>query len=302
MNAKVPIILVTGFLGSGKTSFLGQILKEYSTSRKIAVVQNEFAQSSIDGLILRELKGEFTLKELNTGSIFCSCLFSQFKNLLIELSQSVMPDLVLVEATGIADPIAIAELMEDERVSQNYYLSRIFTVVDAPRFSAVLSKIMGVRNQVQVADVVLINKVDLVDHTTMQQVIKEVAAINPLTKIVIGNRDNFDVKPLFNDDLMQSGVLEKGLKGKLTRCGDGDYISKSFKTTAYIELAKLEAFLASLGEDILRLKGYITTPQGESFVVQYVPGHSEIIPCTRALGYTELISIGYVAPPYAMLQ
>ncbi len=298
---KVPILLVTGFLGSGKTSLLSEVLRSYAGKKRVAVVQNEFAQSSIDGEILREVKSEFVIRELNTGSIFCACLFSQFKNVLKELSQSGGVDIVIVEATGIADPIAIAQLMEDEVLSERYYLSRIISVVDAPRFLSVLVNILGVRHQVQVADLVVVNKVDLVAADTLAQVRGRIAEINPVAKVVECSYAKFDTEELFNGDL--SAIVERDdLRGELTKCGEGGYISKCYKSTSLCSRERLDAFLSSLDDQILRVKGYVALDSGESVMVQYVPGQIVVAPARQTIGYCELISIGFAAPDFKLLE
>ncbi len=298
---KVPILLVTGFLGSGKTSLLSEILRRCAGRKRVAVVQNEFAQSSIDGEILREVKSEFVIRELNTGSIFCSCLFSQFKEVLKELSQSDGVDMVIVEATGIADPIAIAQLMEDKAVSERYYLSRIISVVDAPRFMSVLVNIIGVRHQVQVADLVVVNKVDLVSEEMLSQVRERIAEINPVAKVAECSYAQIDIDDLFSGDL--SAVIErKELRGELTKCGDGGYISRCYKSTSLCSRVNLNRFLSSLDDQVLRVKGYIALDSGESVMVQYVPGQIVVAPARKTIGYCELISIGFAAPDFKLLE
>lgn len=298
---KTPIILVTGFLGSGKTSLLKEILTHFDSEKKIAIVQNEFAQSSIDSVILNEVESGFVIRELNTGSIFCSCLFSQFKTVLKELSSGHEVDMVIVEATGIADPIAIAQLMEDRELELNYYLSRIISVVDAPRFLKVLVNIIGVRHQVQVADVVIVNKIDLVDSEILESVIARVREINPVAQIESGSYSQFDVASIFSGDL-KSNIQKSDITGELTKCGDGGYISRCYKSTNLISRDKLDEFLGSLDENILRLKGFVTLDDGSCVVVQYVPNQLEILPITQSLGRCELISIGYKAPDFELLN
>ncbi|MFI3317820.1 MAG: GTP-binding protein [Rikenellaceae bacterium] len=297
---KVPIILVTGFLGSGKTSLLAQMLRRYVGERRVAVVQNEFAASSIDGEILRGVAGEFEIRELNSGSIFCACLFSHFKNLLKELSHSAV-DMVVVEATGIADPIAIAQLMEDEELSECYYLSRIISVVDAPRFLPVLANIIGVRHQVQVADMVVVNKVDLVDVDTLSKVRAKIAEINPVAKMEECSYAKMDVSSLFDGEL-SSLALRGDIRGALTKCGDGVYTSKCFKSTLLCTRESLDRFLSSLDDTILRLKGYVTLVSGESVMIQYLPGQIVVAPMSQSVGRCELISIGFSAPDFKLLS
>ncbi len=318
---------MTGFLGCGKTTLLSELLRRSPDSRRIAVIQNEFSQTTFDGDILREVGRDFELRELNTGSIFCVCLFSQFKNTVAEIARQYSPDVIVVEASGIADPIAIAELVEDAEVSSVAYLSRIFTVVDAPRFEQVLSRIVGVKHQVQVADAVLVNKCDLVDEGALERVSDLIQQINPQAKELRGEFGKFDIEEIFDDELSSRECEECGSqteecgecgsqtekcgergsqtkeRGSLTKCGEGGFISKSFRYAGAVKRERLDEFLATLTDETLRLKGYVTTTDGERLMVQYVPNQTIVTPCIKELmGQCELISIGYTTPKFGILK
>lgn len=294
---KSAVIVVTGFLGCGKTTLLARLLRRDDLGR-IAVIQNEFSQTSIDGNILRESGRDFELRELNTGSIFCVCLFGKFKEAVREIAANDMADTIIVEASGIADPVAIAELMEDATVAEVSYLSRILTVVDAPRFESALSKIVGVKHQIQVADAVLVNKCDLASAEQMKRVQEIIHEINPIATILEGEHGNFNLA-----DLLLESSTNRTKLGQLTRCGEGGYISKSFRYAGSVSRERLDEFLATLTTDTLRLKGYITTTEGESLMVHYVPSQIEITECkTPLMGRCELISIGFAVPQFAILK
>ena len=296
----IPLILVTGFLGSGKTSFLANYLSAYSKNQKIGIVQNEFAQSNIDSNILREDNSKFVLRELDRGSIFCTCLFSSFKDTLVELSEKEDLDVVLVEATGIADPIAIAQVMEDERVKRAYYLEKIITLVDSCRFLNVLENIIGVRHQIEVADYILINKADLIDQSLSKKIIDKIEMINPFAKLIQCSYGKFSPEDLTENDM--KGLVSDNLRGELTRCGEGNYMSGIFKTSKPVSLDKVNQFLASLDNYVLRVKGYIRDSESNCYMIQYVPGQIQVLPCNHTIGNTELISIGFKEPDFSLLQ
>ncbi|MFI3286446.1 MAG: CobW family GTP-binding protein [Rikenellaceae bacterium] len=301
-RCKIPIVLISGFLGSGKTTLIGNFIEECSSALRVAVVQNEFAASGVDGQLLCASSPKFILRELNTGSIFCSCLFSHFKDAVVELSQHSQVDIIVVEATGIADPIGIAQLMEDESVASCCYLARIITIVDASRFLKGVSKIISAYHQVQVADIVMVSKTDLVNISTTQAVEREVKRINPLAKVHLGCSSEFMLHPLLFDSTLPIAV-DQHIEGALTHCGSGGYVSKIFKTTRPIAHDKLELFLDSLDENILRLKGMVVDEWGRSLLIQYIPGQREVIPMNEGVvGATELISIGYSSPNFNLLN
>lgn len=97
--AKIPFYLVTGFLGSGKTTLLKRYLDKYSDEKKIAVIQNEFAEINVDSRELRKTGKSFELLEMNNGSVFCVCLLGDFVSSLSDFILQHHPDMIVLEAS-----------------------------------------------------------------------------------------------------------------------------------------------------------------------------------------------------------
>ena len=114
MEKKIKLYLLTGFLGSGKTTFLTNILNDLSGQR-VGVIMNEFGKVGIDGTIIK--KEDIELIEINKGSIFCSCLQLSFVSALVEMADRDM-DYVFVESSGLADPSNIGEFLEAVEVAK----------------------------------------------------------------------------------------------------------------------------------------------------------------------------------------
>ena len=95
---KIPFYLVTGFLGSGKTTLIKQFIGSYADLKKIAIIQNEFAEVNIDSRDLRETRKSFELLEMNNGSVFCVCLLGSFVYSLASFIEEHHPDLIILEA------------------------------------------------------------------------------------------------------------------------------------------------------------------------------------------------------------
>ena len=130
----IPFFLVAGFLGSGKTTLLKHFLNTYADNKRIVVIQNEFASANIDSKELKNTGKSFKLYEMNRGSVFCVCLISDFKNVLVELVDSYNPDAIVLEASGLADPIAIAQFLQAEELRHRLFLAHIWSIVDAEKF------------------------------------------------------------------------------------------------------------------------------------------------------------------------
>ena len=108
--SRIPFILVTGFLGSGKTTFLKRLLARYSGDGKIGIIQNEFAPGSVDGTELKQSGMPFEILEVNNGSVFCVCLLGSFIKSLRTFVEEYQPEALILEASGLSDPISIGEI------------------------------------------------------------------------------------------------------------------------------------------------------------------------------------------------
>src|SRR6056297_2750368 len=126
---KIPFFLITGFLGSGKTTLLKQVLNKHADNSKIAIIQNEFAPASIDGTDLKHTGKHFEILEINKGSVFCVCLLSDFINSLSCFVDEHQPDAVFLEASGLADPIAIIELLQSPKLRNKLYLAHSWCII-----------------------------------------------------------------------------------------------------------------------------------------------------------------------------
>jgi G3E family GTPase len=130
----IPFYLITGFLGSGKTSYLKNLLTNQPERGKIAVVQNEFAPNSIDGQEIKRIAPGIELVEINNGSVFCACLLGNFIETLKQLINGYKPDCIYLEASGLSDPGTLMQIISDEQLQQKVYLAGSVCLVDVLNF------------------------------------------------------------------------------------------------------------------------------------------------------------------------
>ncbi|MEI2416996.1 GTP-binding protein [Orrella sp. JC864] len=174
---KVPVTVLTGHLGSGKTTLLNRILTG-QRDKKYAVIVNEFGEIGIDNDLIVESDEE--IYEMNNGCICCTVRGDLIGILHKLLRRPGRFDAIVVETTGVADPAPVVQtFMMDEQVRDKTELDAVVTLVDAKHFPLRLADSQEAEDQIVYADVVLINKVDLVSPEQVDQVQRQVAAINP---------------------------------------------------------------------------------------------------------------------------
>jgi G3E family GTPase len=171
----MKVIIIAGFLGSGKTTLLLQMAKSFSrAAERTAVIENELGEIGVDGDYL-ELQG-LQVRQLYGGCICCT-LSSGLVETLENLNLYYRPDIVILEATGAADP---ADIVANIRLCRFEIQGvKVITLVDAKRY-AILMKMMTplLTTQIRAADIVVINKVDLVDTETVGLINREIGNIN----------------------------------------------------------------------------------------------------------------------------
>ena len=180
-NKKIKLYVLTGFLGSGKTTMLLKILDNLS-QHKVGIIQNEFGRIDVDSEILK--RDGLVMTELTRGSIFCTCLQLKFSQALAEMSKQDI-EYLFVESSGLADPSNIDEILEAVKVLAGdvYEMSGIICLVDAVNFMEQVADEITVDRQLKHCHRAVINKVDLVSEEQLGTVIETVRKYNPVCDI-----------------------------------------------------------------------------------------------------------------------
>jgi G3E family GTPase len=181
MSDKVPVTVLTGYLGAGKTTLLNRILSE-PHGQKYAVIVNEFGEIGIDNELV--VGADEEVFEMNNGCICCTV-----RGDLVRIIDGLMRrkgkfDAIIVETTGLADPAPVAQtFFMDENVGRKTKLDAVVTVADAKWLQDRLKDAPEAKNQIAFADVVLINKTDLVPPDELAEVEARVRGINPYAMV-----------------------------------------------------------------------------------------------------------------------
>ncbi|MDN2565149.1 GTP-binding protein [Aquibium sp. A9E412] len=190
-DAQIPVTVLTGYLGAGKTTLLNRILSE-SHGRRYAVIVNEFGEIGIDNDLIVESDEE--IYEMNNGCVCCTV-----RGDLVRVVEGLMRrpgrfDAIVVETTGLADPAPVAQtFFMDEDVRAKTRLDAVVALVDAKHLPDRLKDSREAEDQIAFADVVVLNKTDLVDAAALERVEATIRAINPAARIHRTTRAGVDL-------------------------------------------------------------------------------------------------------------
>ena len=181
-NKQIPVTVLTGFLGAGKTTLLNRILTEQHGQR-IAVIENEFGEVGVDQALV--INADEEIFEMNNGCICCTVRGDLIRILGQLLKRRDKFDRILVETTGMADPGPVAQtFFMDEEMKEQFTLDGLITLVDAKHVLLHLGVQEEVTKQIAFADVLLLNKCDLVTAEELDALEARIRAINALAKII----------------------------------------------------------------------------------------------------------------------
>lgn len=260
---KTPVSILTGYLGSGKTTLLRRILNE--TSKKVAVIINEFGDIGIDGKVIRGKN--VNMIELTGGCVCCS-LEGEFKAAIKEIITKTSPELILVETTGVAEPEAIAFDLEESLPEVR--LDSVITVADADGIIRFPSIGHTGRVQIEMADVILVNKIDLVNPDDILKVEKKLQEINGKATLFRTYKCEIDSELLFGTYTTKTTKhIEKH---------EHDLKIDLFQISVDREIQReaLSDFLSSLPREVYRAKGLIVIKNQGLHLMNYVVGRWDL--------------------------
>ncbi|MCX5914180.1 MAG: GTP-binding protein [Deltaproteobacteria bacterium] len=293
----MKVLLVAGFLGAGKTTLIRHLLTSpLKGLGKLAILVNEVGKIGLDGALLSGLNVEVV--ELTSGCICCSIKTDFFKAVQ-EIYQRYAPSYLIVEPTGVAQPGEILDVLSQPPLSEFCRVLKIVTIVDAGFFKARGMLGSFYDRQILGADMILLNKIDLVDKKVALGIESRLGEMNPRAKIFL--TQNCKVEPA----LLFEGLSSAGERTRKAIFEDEDLEHQGFQSFIFedrgiMDRTKLIRFLESLPASLFRCKGWARFP-GSSVIVNYSGGNYRLEPMQDSHP-TALVLVGRKCPQDEILR
>lgn len=286
----VPILLVAGFLGAGKTTVVNRLLTHAEGSR-IAAVVNDFGSINIDAeLIAGASDGVISLAN---GCICCSLEGDLLRTLATLLRRDPRPDRIVIETSGVADPADIVRNLMDPVIWREAPLETVLCVVDASGPVAALDDAL-LRSQVRAADIVALSKADLVDAPALGQVRAAVAAIRPGAVVVEAVHGELPMALLFPaDPTRPPAVRDPGRRRPVS----DRFESLSWTSCHPVSLASLQTAIGRLAPRLARAKGLFEAVEqpGRPLLLQLAGGRATLAAAAATPAGAALARIVFIA-------
>lgn len=285
-NEKViPIFILSGFLGSGKTTLLLRLIAQLKESNLLpAVIMNEIGEVSLDGAVIQE---DVPMEEIMNGCICCS-VRGELSQAIRSLVEDHAPDVILVEATGLANPMELVEGVTDTSLVMKAELHSIITVVDADHFYSLTGKrghtgsertLLLLEDQIRAANDLILNKIDTLQKTELQEAVEQIRSWNEHAVLHQTTYAQVSLEDLGHVTGAIPGQSEAGAAGRAeaTEATEHSHDHVTVYTHYFTEPVnekRFERFIASLPSEIYRAKGFLTFSEhsGERTLFQYAYG------------------------------
>jgi G3E family GTPase len=293
-EAPVPVYILSGFLGSGKTTFLTKAIDYFTgVGRKPAVMMNEIGEVNLDGLMIDTT---VPMAEMLSGCICCT-IREDVGATLHDLIAEHRPDLIFIESTGIAKPIEIVDEVTDSSLLQSVELKSVITVVDAPQLLQLSRTSVGktlqlMREQIRCAGVLIVNKTDLVSSADLQEVEQLVRDWNPYAHLELTVHSQVNMEVLLMDGGTRASGQHEQWKSQAEQHDDhthhnhdGHAHPSHDHVIAYthyfdkpIDSKDFEHMMSKLPPEVYRAKGILSfSDTGSRFMFQYAYGELDFV-------------------------
>lgn len=325
MPEPVPVHLICGFLGAGKTTLLKRVIAEQPPEEPMVVIVNEFGELGIDGQLLDDHEADVV--ELASGCICCT-LKNSFMDTLIDAIRKFNPQRIIVEASGLAKAGDLSQAVNEVAAHRDVILKSLTTVVDAEIF-VIRHKIGRMFfDQIETADLLLLNKIDRVPDADVEEMVEDLNGINPsarimpviycavdrdiildpfedqtsrASKIVAESEYSQDVIPILtkvpgHPAHDHNHEHEHGHDHDQDHEEEGEpFVAFAFQNEGILDPDCLNRFLDELPWELFRVKGFVRLPDGMSFL-NYTYRRPELVPIEDN-GPTRLAFVGWHIEP-----
>jgi len=285
------VYLITGFLGSGKTTFLNRIIDKFPKDMKLTILMNEFGEIGIDGTLVEG--DDIDMMEISKGSIFCVCVKTDFIKGLYELSATVQPDVLLIESTGVANPSDLKRDLKLPIFNDRFQFAEQFCLLDAMHFMDAYNVYASLEKQIASSTLFIINKTDLASSDAIEEIRKVVHEFHPdplffettyadipLEQFLFPEKQGEAVQedtipkkdktPLLSDDDLEK-FLDDLLDSPDLEITPPDQLMSVTYQWSGDHLKQIEAMAESLPASVVRAKGF-AEEKGKIYLFNYVMG------------------------------
>lgn len=317
---KAKVYLITGFLGSGKTTLLKRILGWQKNISDTVILVNEFGEVGLDGALLSGAGSNVI--ELTSGCICCT-LTADLLRCLSDIQDKFNPSQIIIESSGVADPAAVVTLLADSKLADFMAVEKVICVLDADYWDVRENFGSVFFSQLETANLILLNKIDLVESDRVQIFLREIheeiagsqivptirCAIDPETLWSPSKLKAIGLHPmrLFKEFSLGDGKGQpstdagKGdVKHHLTTSATNNFVTFSYTESQSLDEKRFKLFVDELPWELFRMKGSVKFPDCQR-LVNFVGGKSEWLPWDGE-PQTRLAFIGWNVEPAQILE